>query len=84
MTELQRQLAALIQSAETNISGGNGQAPCGDYTVTILTSILQQAKADHPDNRTLQAFNLQQEYVPRWSDVLATAKFIQASLPLTP
>ena len=82
MSDLSRQLVSLIESAEANIGGGNGQSPCGDSTVMILTSILQQAKADHPDNRTLQAFNLQQEYVPRWSDVLATAKFIQASLPL--
>ena len=82
MTELQRQLAALIQSAETNISARNGQAACGDSTVQILTSILQQAKADHPDIRPLQTLNLQQEGM-RWSDVLATAKFIQASLPLS-
>ncbi len=82
MTELQRQLAALIQSAETNISAKNGQAACGDSTDQILNSILQQAKADHPDNRPLQTLNLQQEGM-RWSDVLATAKFIQASLPLS-
>jgi hypothetical protein len=84
MSELPRQLAALIESAEANISGGYGQSPCGDSTVQILTSILREAKAAHGDNSTLQALNLQEEGMPRWSDVLAIAKLIKASLPLPP
>ncbi len=82
MTELQRQLAALIESADTNIHAGNGQSGCGRYTAQILISVLQQAKADHRDNSTLQALTLQKEYMPLWTEVLAIAKFIKASLPL--
>ncbi len=83
-SQLARQLAALNESAGANVHEGNGQAGCGRYAFEILTSILQQAKHDHKDNSALQALNLQQDYMPSWSEFLAIVKFIQTSLPLTP
>ena len=81
MSVTRRQVAGIIDTCKTVIAAGQGKyLPRVDATTsTVAAVILEQAKAEHPNNKALEAVKLEAHIT--WTELLAAMEMVYSTLP---
>ena len=80
MSSTRRQVAGIISTCKTVISAAKGKdLPTVDPTVsTIAAVILEQAKAEHPNDKVLQSVKLERDL--SWTALLAAMETVYRTM----
>jgi hypothetical protein len=81
MSSTRRQVAGIISTCKTVIAAGKGKdlPPVDGPISTVGAVILEQAKAEHPNDKVLGAVKLDAHVT--WTTLLAAMETIRRTLP---